>query len=555
MKTKFISIILLGASLGLGSCSDYLDMTPTDRASDKLVWSKLDYAEQAVNDFYRYIDYLGVYRDGQCLAGMTEALTDQLKYGSYNYMSKCQIPSEIAYGGSVLTVNYVSTYLGNWTTMYEYVRRVNEGINKLKKYASFGQTDEERLEAEMRFFRGYLYTDLLKRYKEVIIYDENLDNIKKDMPVSSEADGWNFVYNDLKYAGEHLPVDKTPNGRLTSGAAYAMLSRAMLYAERWDDARIAAEKVMGMGYELEAKEDYSNAFKAGSKEAILQYCYDKSSTVTHDFDGYMVPGGDKALDGNSMTGGFGTPTQEMVESYEYADGSGFPDWSAWHTAEGTTTTPPYDKLEPRFKATILYNGATWKGRTLQLYVDGNDGYMDFATTGQDNVHKSTTGYLIRKFASDDTNINFSSILSGQYWIEMRLAEIYLIRSEAYARQNEFGKAYADLKTIRDRVGLPELAQQNNWSDYLEDLSKERICELGMEGHRYFDLIRWGIAVRTLDHKRLHGVKITQAGGSFSYARVECDTQDRLFPEKYTIFPIPYTELQDNTLCEQNELWK
>ena len=80
MKTKFISIILLGASLGLGSCSDYLDMTPTDKASDKLVWSKLEYAEQAVNDFYRYIDYLGVYRDGQCLAGMTEALTDQLKY-------------------------------------------------------------------------------------------------------------------------------------------------------------------------------------------------------------------------------------------------------------------------------------------------------------------------------------------------------------------------------------------------------------------------------------------------------------------------------------------
>lgn len=72
MKTKVLSIILLGASLGLGSCSDYLDMTPTDRASDKLVWSKLDYAEQAVNDFYRYIDYLGAYRDGQCLAGMTE---------------------------------------------------------------------------------------------------------------------------------------------------------------------------------------------------------------------------------------------------------------------------------------------------------------------------------------------------------------------------------------------------------------------------------------------------------------------------------------------------
>ena len=410
MKTKVLSIILLGASLGLGSCSDYLDMTPTDRASDKLVWSKLDYAEQAVNDFYRYIDYLGVYRDGQCLAGMTEALTDQLKYGSYNYMSKCQIPSEIAYGGSVLTVNYVSTYLGNWGTMYEYVRRVNEGINKLKKYASFGQADEERLEAEMRFFRGYLYTDLLKRYKEVIIYDENLDNIKKDMPVSSEADGWNFVYNDLKYAGEHLPVDKTPNGRLTSGAAYAMLSRAMLYAERWDDARIAAEKVMGMGYELAAKEDYSNALKAGSKEAILQYCYDKRSTVTHDFDGYMVPGGDKALDGNSMTGGFGTPTQEMVESYEYADGSGFPDWSAWHTAEGTTTTPPYDKLEPRFKATILYNGATWKGRPIESFVNGTDGWAAWKTDAKPEG-RSTTGYYLRKLVDEAHNYKNLAIFS------------------------------------------------------------------------------------------------------------------------------------------------
>ncbi|MCS3358251.1 hypothetical protein NXW00_28445 [Bacteroides thetaiotaomicron] len=56
------------------------------------------------------------------------------------------------------------------------------------------------------------------------------------MPVSSEAEEWNFVYEDHQVAGEHLPVDKPPNGRLTSGATYAMLSRAMLYAERWDDA-------------------------------------------------------------------------------------------------------------------------------------------------------------------------------------------------------------------------------------------------------------------------------------------------------------------------------
>ena len=108
---------------------------------------------------------------------------------------------------------------------------------------------------------------------------------------------------------------------------------------------------------------------------------------------------------------------------------------------------PFDNREPRFYASILYNGASWKGRTLQLYVDGDDGYMDFSTAGQDNVHRSTTGYIFRKFMSNDPEYNFTNVLSGQYWIEMRLAEIYLIRSEAYARKNEFEKAYADLKTI------------------------------------------------------------------------------------------------------------
>ena len=509
MKTKVLSIILLGASLGLGSCSDYLDMTPTDRASDKLVWSKLDYAEQAVNDFYRYIDYLGVYRDGQCLAGMTEALTDQLKYGSYNYMAKCQIPSEIAYGGSVLTVNYVSTYLGNWGTMYEYVRRVNEGINKLKKYASFGQADEERLEAEMRFFRGYLYTDLLKRYKEVIIYDENLDNIKKDMPVSSEADGWNFVYNDLKYAGEHLPVDKTPNGRLTSGAAYAMLSRAMLY--------------------------------------------DKSSTVTHDFDGYMVPGGDKALDGNSMTGGFGTPTQEMVESYEYADGSGFPDWSAWHTAEGTTTTPPYAKLEPRFKATILYNGATWKGRPIESFVNGTDGWAAWKTDAKPEG-RSTTGYYLRKLV--DEAHNFTSIqASTQPWTEIRYAEVLLNHAEACYHLNGYtDKANKDIKDIRNRVGLSYTDKSGD--DLMKAIRQERKVELAYEGHYYWDMRRWKLSATAFTGIRLHGMKIEKnANGSFTYIYTECDDKDRNFPTKMYRFPMPQAELDNNGAVTQYAEWQ
>ena len=405
----------------------------------------------------------------------------------------------------------------------------------------------------MRFFRGDLYTDLLKRYKEVIIYDENLDNIKKDMPVSSEADGWNFVYNDLKYAGEHLPVDKTPNGRLTSGAAYAMLSRAMLYAERWDDARIAAEKVMGMGYELEAKEDYSNAFKAGSKEAILQYCYDKSSTVTHDFDGYMVPGGDKALDGNSMTGGFGTPTQEMVESYEYADGSGFPDWSAWHTAEGTTTTPPYAKLEPRFKATILYNGATWKGRPIESFVNGTDGWAAWKTDAKPEG-RSTTGYYLRKLV--DEAHNFTSIqASTQPWTEIRYAEVLLNHAEACYHLNGYtDKANKDIKDIRNRVGLSYTDKSGD--DLMKAIRQERKVELAYEGHYYWDMRRWKLSATAFTGIRLHGMKIEKnANGSFTYIYTECDDKDRNFPTKMYRFPMPQAELDNNGAVTQYAEWQ
>ena len=247
MKKKTLYAILLGVTMSSVSCSDFLDMSPTNAVSDKLVWASVENAELAVNDFYRYIDYLSVFNSGQCLAGSTDALTDQLKYGSYNYNSYCRIPSEIAYGGAVLTPGYVDTYLGNWSTMYDYVRRVNEGLSNLYKYGeSISQEDKQRLEAEMKFFRGFLYTDLIKRYKDVILYDEDMTAITRDKDVTPEAQCWDFVYNDLSSAAKVLAVSTDPDGRITSGAAYALLSRAMLYAKRWDDAKAAAEKVLGI---------------------------------------------------------------------------------------------------------------------------------------------------------------------------------------------------------------------------------------------------------------------------------------------------------------------
>lgn len=549
MKKKTLYAILLGVTMSSVSCSDFLDMSPTNAVSDKLVWSSVENAELAVNDFYRYIDYLSVFNSGQCLAGSTDALTDQLKYGSYNYNSYCRIPSEIAYGGAVLTPGYVDTYLGNWSTMYDYVRRVNEGLSNLYKYGeSISQEDKQRLEAEMKFFRGFLYTDLIKRYKDVILYDEDMTAITRDKDVTPEAQCWDFVYNDLSSAATVLAVSTDPDGRITSGAAYALLSRAMLYAKRWEDAKAAAEKVMEMGYELE--DNYSDAFKQGSKEAILQYSYNAATTVTHSFDGYMAPGGDRQLDGNSMTGGFGTPTQEMVESYELAEG-GFPDWSPWHAEGGTTQTPPYDQLEPRFAATILYNGAQWKGRTIETFVNGVDGYAEWMTDANPEG-RSTTGYYLRKLV--DENHSFKTIqASTQPWTELRLAEVILNHAEACYMSNDYDGANADVRRIRERVGLKYTDLSGE--ALMAAIRQERKVELAFEGQWWWDMKRWGLAESAFSGIRLHGLRIEKdATGGFVYTYVECDDQDRNFPSKMYRCPIPQSELDNNGLISQFPEW-
>ena len=186
MRTIAKNILLTASSLvlaaGLTSCNDYLDMTPTDSVSDKIIWQTTENAEYGVNYIYSYILDMADANNGQSSAGMTDALTDELKYGSYNYNALCYIPSEIAYGGSTLTANYVAAYMGFWDTMYSAIRKTNQGLNYLEKYGEMSDEDKTRLQAELRFMRAYFYFDLVKRYKEVIIYDEDLSAIAANTP-------------------------------------------------------------------------------------------------------------------------------------------------------------------------------------------------------------------------------------------------------------------------------------------------------------------------------------------------------------------------------------
>ena len=246
------------------------------------------------------------------------------------------------------------------------------------------------------------------------------------------------------------------------------------------------------------------------------------------------------------------PTQELVESYEKADGTGIPDWSPWHGS--TTNNPPYAQLEPRFHATILYNGVAWKGRTLEPFVGGTDGWAAWKTD-KEPKGKSITGYYLRK--NVDEAFDVASNGGSHPFTLLRYGEVLLNKAEACYRADDAAGANAAVRAVRARVNLPYTDKSGDalWKAIVQ----ERKVELAFEGLRYWDLRRWEVAAKPwpegLSGYRLHGLKIEQDGAGFRYTYVTIDDKDRNYPEKLYRFPVPESELASNGLIDQYDEWK
>lgn len=528
------------------SCEKFVTPEPTDRYSESTAFSSEANASLYVNSFYPILNHYGLF-GGAYLGGnmYTDGLTDIIKTGGSTIGSNGAIANMYATNYSLITADQNS--LDIWTNAYYYIRLINEFIQGLNN-SQLSASAKTSLSGEAKFFRGYLYFLLMRNHGSVILLTEPSTAL---LPRSKADECWDQVAADLDYAGENLPATRsgTAAGRITSGAAYAMKSRAMLYAERWQAAYDAAAKVInrtdGM-YDLNA--DYSKAFgsyASGNKESILEFNYSYPQLI-HSYDAIASPGGD---DSHYDYGGDVQPTQELVELYEKA-GGGIVDWSAWHAA-GVTATPPWETLEPRFKATVLYNGATWKGRSIQAYAGGNDGWVAYPPAGGSNKGATVTGYYLKKYL-DETHSDLVNIRSAQTMVEIRLAEVILNFAEAAYHLNKLSESATALSAIRSRAGLPSSTAAG--AALLAQIKKERTIELAGEGQHYWDLRRWKDAETTLTGLKVHGIKVVNAGGAFTYEYIVCDDAPRQFPAKLYAFPILSSELVNNTNCTQIENW-
>mgnify|MGYP000785380275 FL=1 len=239
-----------------------------------------------------------------------------------------------------------------------------------------------------------------------------------------------------------------------------------------------------------------------------------------------------------------TPTLEYMQMFPMSDGTPFD--SNTLLADGAFpffTDNDYNKpvRDPRLYETMLVNGANFGDHAAELWLGGRDNI--------DNTEKETgkvaTGFSLYKFYKTGN-------LSGTYpqWPYLRLVEVYLIYAEAILHaKGDLQKAIDQVDIVRARVGLGGLAKCNPTKNLttdknalLEEILRERACELGLEDVRFFDMIRYKRA--DLFQKKLHGLKVyrNDGGGNKPWSGTSGNASE--YPNKPSNFKYEVFELKN-----------
>lgn len=550
MKTTFIKTICFGTLLASMAACDILDVDPLDTYTEEDVFSEVSLLKSYVHRNYN------LPQTGWDHTALRYSCDESIN--NFNWNNSYQ----------VLEGSVTPDQLGNldiWEAYYENIKNCNIFFEHMDYVNKVDQPERNYLIGETTFFRALYYMELVNRYGGVpmITKSYQLDDTSEALNVkrASYEECVDSIITWFDRAANYLP-EKYANdadfGRVTKVAALAMKSRMLLYAaspwwgaRTYEEAADAAEEVIKLCGGLGANNldpDYQRLFlNPESSEIIFQRLYNQE--YGHYFDAENSPNG---WHGYSAT----CVTQEMVDSYEKRGGV-MPD-TQWYDGKTTTTTNPWEDRDPRFYASIVCDGQSFRDGEAEFYVneDGTTGGKD-SEYGTDNWNYSETHYTIRKFM-DEALINLWSEKAYHPWIYCRLAEIYLNYAEAkyFCGDEETARLYINF--VRERARnmaedptnmLPDVTESGD--ALLKKIQQERKVELAFEEHRYFDVRRWKIAEDT-QVGQFHGIKITKkADGSKAYTISNVGNLRKFISPNHYLAPIPNYERRKNSALEQN----
>jgi hypothetical protein len=556
MKIKSLTLPALAAAmmLSLSACDqNFLDVVPTDRVSDASILS-----DSILFEAYVTNRYMGVRLADKEAEGTLPGFGRGFEYALWSSVTDESIYNNddntwLIQRGQIAPENtgIAGTF---WGRSYRSIREINYALANIDA-VPMSAGHRSRLKGELQFIRAFRYHDLLRNYGKVVLLGDKVYEVSDDLTSpelfqrSEIKAGLDYAIAQLDEAVALLPASNDNNtwklGRATKGAALALKSRLALYAASplynagtWQQAAAAAKAVMDLNKYALYTGGYGNLFTAADNQEIIfgrLYAVGARHVCLEISNG---PNGYNAWGGN-------VPVQNLVDDYEMMDGTRITDANTSYDPKN-----PYKNRDPRFYATVLYNGASYRGSTVETFTPGGKDSKD----GPANWNTSKTGYYLKKFMNDNLPIDNPWDVAGtQTWIYFRYAEILLNYAEA---QNEASgpdaTVYAAVNAVRQRtgVGMPALPAGLTQVQMRERIRNERRIELAFEEHRFYDVRRWKVAATT-ENVPAYGVEIGKSGSTFTYARKEALT-GRSFADKQYWLPIPRTEIQaSNNKLEQN----
>lgn len=456
----------------------------------------------------------------EAFAGLV-AIYDQVGGTSGGYINKFTVAlsasdDHFAGGGGPTDVNnlqVISNYTLSpatgpqgelWDRGFSGVFRANVLISKLPDIP-MDENLKKRYVAEAKFLRAYFYFDLVRWFENIPLFKEPISASEMYKVIQADqAEVYTAIIQDLVDAIEDLPPAvpaDTEGGRATEGAARALLGKVYLQLEDYILAAEQFNEVNGepggtsqFGYSLLPNfEDLWDFDNKQNSESIFSV----NHTGKAQWDNW---GCIACAEGNWIN------TMCAPRNYNRLDTNAPDYFSGWSFFVITNQLESFMQGDPRYNYTIA---------DVQALED--DGLITYEKGYQN------TGFFIKKFIPLQSDVNEGGNVFGNFdqnIYDIRLADTYLLEAEALVMSGgDMGRAQALLDAVRARVELPSVAVT------MEAIKTERRMELAGEGHRWFDLVRWGDAAEVLAFK------------GFTAGKNE-------------ILPIPLLELE-NTLLEQN----
>ena len=612
MKKRYVIIALSVFGTVFTSCNDsFVNTKPLDQLSESVVWTDPSLAEAFVTELYGGLGNGGF--DEQMLASLTDEAS--FTHPGRNITTITESRSQPADPG------WINGTL-SWQQMYIRIRACNVALDNLKKATTFPKATVDRLNGEAKFMRAYYYHQLVRYFGGVPIVDKSFS--LSDTEFLSKRNTMKeciaFIEKECDESAALL-TGTMAAGRASRAAALALKSRILIYAasdlydastaksksaamaaytnpefvafvdgsrtERWTKAKNAAKAVLdlpGFGNKLNLSEpaskddgttNYMNnslSRSGGEKELIFARYFINAKAENGGRIGlFNGPNGYNNWAGNA-------PIQNFVDDYEMMDGTKF-SWS-----NPNHSAAPYVNRDPRFYATLMYDGSAWKPRSASAapkdpfnqiqtgqyeIMSGSSKVayfgLDTRKSSIEDWNGSYTGYYFRKFTDPNPAIIDQNTWQQIPWPFFRYTEAVLNYVEACIELGEDAEARAWLNKVRFRSGMPAITESGD--ALRQRYRNERRIEMAFEEQRYHDARRWMIALSTLGNK----VQVTNVIGTlkpgktvslyrydptsydYQYKVVPMDPgkENRAWADKMYFLPIHRDEMNRNKNLVQN----